>query len=88
MFHFLKNTSKMYEKHLWENFKWRYSTSACIALHIWSLFSDIPPYWNFAHPPVNYHLYTSENGGSQATDTVSKSTLLHMDSGEELTWIT
>ena len=41
------------------------------------------PFWNLADHPVNYHLYTSENDGSQTTDTVSKPILPNGDSGHE-----
>ena len=42
----------------------------------------ITQFWNLADHPVNYHLYTSENDGSQTTNTFSKPTLPNGDSGE------
>ena len=43
-------------------------------------------FWNFAHLPVNYHLYNSENDGSQTTDTFSKITLFNRHSGPGGWW--
>ena len=42
----------------------------------------MPPFWNSADPPVNCHLYTSEDDGPHITDTVSKPTLFNRDSSQ------